>query len=132
MNDVTRIMEGLTMQPTLTKVNTWILLAMTVVASVAALLYVSVTRDFLPGIVELTAALSVALIFGVVALVPRGSRQSLLRRLNGVRVGKLRYLVAAAVVLAATAVVAVLREGFPWPAPLLLVVVLVFFAADEG
>ena len=91
-------MEGLTMQPTLTKVNTWILLAMTVVASVAALLYVSVTRDFLPGIVELTAALSVALIFGVVALVPRGSRQSLLRRLNGVRVGKLRYLVAAAVV----------------------------------
>jgi len=105
---------------------------MTVVASVAALLYVSVTRDFLPGIVELTAALSVALIFGVVALVPRGSRQSLLRRLNGVRVGKLRYLVAAAVVLAATAVVAVLREGFPWPAPLLLVVVLVFFAADEG
>jgi hypothetical protein len=120
------------MQPTLTKVNTWILLAMTAVASVVALLYVSITRDFLPGIVELTAALSVALIFGVVALVPRGSRQVLLRRLNEVRAGKLRYLVAAALVLAATAVLAVLREGFPWPAPLLLVVLLVFFAADEG
>jgi hypothetical protein len=125
-------MEGFTMQPTLTKVNTWILLAMTAIASVVALLYVSITRDFLPGIVELTAALSVALIFGVVALVPRGSRQALLRRLNEVRVGKLRYLVAAAAVLAATSVLAVLREGFPWPAPLLLVVLLVFFAADEG
>ena len=101
------------MQPTLTKVNTWILLAMTVIAPVAALLYVSIARDFLPGIVELTAALSVALIFGVVALVPRGSRQALLKRLNGVRVGKLHCLVAAAVVLAVTAVIAVLREGFP-------------------
>ena len=43
---------------------------------------------------------------------------------------KLRYLVAAAVVLAVTAVVAVQREGFPWSAPLLLMVILVFFAAD--
>lgn len=120
------------MQPILTKVNTWIVLAMTVIASVAALLYVSITRDFLPGIVELTAALSVALIFGIVALVPRGSRQILLRRLSDVRVGRIRYLVAAVAVLAATAVLAVLKEGFPWPAPLLLVVILVFFAADEG
>lgn len=43
---------------------------------------------------------------------------------------KLRYLVAAAVVLAVTAVVAVQREGFPWSAPLLLMVILEFFAAD--
>ncbi|MCI0874870.1 MAG: hypothetical protein J4N79_11420, partial [Chloroflexi bacterium] len=55
-----------------TKLAALIGLAAIAFTSIAVLLYISIARDFLPGIVELTVALSVALIFGIVTLVPRG------------------------------------------------------------
>ena len=119
------------MQPTQARANALIGLGAAAIASIAVLLSVSISRDFLPGIVELTAALSVALIFGVATLVPRESRKSIQRRLNNVRVDRIRFVAAAVAVLAVTAVLAVLMEKFPWPAPLILVVILMAFAINE-
>ena len=72
LNDVTRIMEGQVVQSIQTKLAALIGLAAIAFTSIAVLLDISIARDFLPGIVELTVALSVALIFGIVTLVPRG------------------------------------------------------------
>ena len=119
------------MQSIQTKLTTLIGLAAVAFAAVAVLLYLSIARGFLPGIVELTAALSVALIFGAVTLVPRASRQALQRRLSNVRVDRIGFVAAGAAVLALTAVAAVFMKSFPWPAPLLLVVVLMAFAIRE-
>ncbi|MBC8453148.1 MAG: hypothetical protein H8D69_01605 [Chloroflexi bacterium] len=116
------------MQPNLTRANTLIGLAVAALASVAVLLYVSVTRDFLPGIVELSVALGVALILGAFTLVPRTSRQAIQRRLSDSRLIRIRFAAAAVVVLVLTAAFALYSDGFPWPAPLLLVVALMLFA----
>ncbi len=119
------------MQPVLTKPTTLIGLAATAIASLAVLLYISVARDFLPGIVELTTALSVALIFGIMVLVPRRARQTMQLRLNNVRADRIGFAAAAVAVLALTAVIAVIMKSFPWPAPLILVVLLMAFAIRE-
>ena len=103
-------------------------LAIAAIASVAVLLYVSIARDFLPGIVELTAALSAVVIFGAIALIPRGSRHAIRQRMSTIRVGRIGYVAASVAVLVITAVLAVLNDGFPWPAPLLLIVPLMAFA----
>jgi hypothetical protein len=100
-------------------------------ASVAVLLYVSVTRDFLPGIVELGSVLGVALVFGLIMLAPRMSRQSVLRRLGDSSVIRIRFAAAAVAVLVLTAAFALYSDEFPWPAPLLLVVALMLFAFRE-
>ena len=69
-------MEGQVVQSIQTKLAALIGLAAIAFNSIAILLYISIARDFLPGIVELTVALSVALIFGIVTLVPRASRHA--------------------------------------------------------
>ncbi len=119
------------MQPILTKLTTLIGLAATAIASIAVLLYISIARDFLPGAVELTAVLSVALIFGIVAFAPRGARQAMQQRLSNVRAGRIGFVAAGAAILALTAVLAVFMKNFPWPAPLILVVLLMAFAIRE-
>ena len=53
------------------------------------------------------------------------------RRLDNVRVGRMGFVAAGVAVLALTAVLALLLEGFPWPAPLILVVLLMAFAINE-
>ena len=124
-------MEGQVVQSIQTKLAALIGLAAIAFTSIAVLLYISIARDFLPGIVELTVALSVALIFGIVTLVPRASRHAAQRRLNNVRVGRIGFVAAGAAVLALTAVLAVFIKSFPWPASLLLVVILMAFAIRE-
>ena len=119
------------MQSIQTKLAALIGLAAIAFTSIAVLLYISIARDFLPGIVELTVALSVALIFGIVTLEPRASRHAAQRLLNTVRVGRIGFVAAGAAVLALTAVLAVFIKSFPWPASLLLVVILMAFAIRE-
>ncbi len=120
------------MQPAQTNVTTFIGLAAIASAAMAVLLYVSIARDFLPGAVEMSAALSVALIFGAATLIPRASRHAMLRRLNAHQIGRVGFLAAGVGILAATAALAVIYEGFPWPAPLLLVVLMMVFAFSEA
>ncbi len=82
--------------------------------------------------VSATAALSVAFLFGVVYLVPRGTRLTIQRRLNSVPAGRIGFVAAGVAVLALTAVLALFIERFPWPAPLILVVLLMVFAIRES
>ena len=119
------------MQPILTNVNMLMGLGLATVASIAVLLYVSIERNFLPGVVELSTALVVALIFGIIALIPRESRRVIKRRLSNVRSDRLRFVAAGVAVLAITAVLALFNENFPWPAPLILVLVLMVFAVRD-
>lgn len=119
------------MQPNTTKQTAMIGLAVAAIASIAILLYVSIVRDFLPGVVELSAVLSVAVVFGVVIFVPRESRKAIQRRINNIRVGRLGFVAVGVAILAATAVLALLIESFPWPAPLILVVIMMVFAFSE-
>lgn len=121
-------MEAWTVQPTLTKLTTLIGLTATAVASIAVLLYISIARDFLPGTVELTAALSVALIFGIVVLAPRTARREMLERLNNIPGDRIGYVAVGVALLALTALLAAFVKSFPWPAPLILVVLLMVFA----
>ncbi len=120
------------MQPVITRQVTFVGLAVTAIASVAILLYVSIVRGFLPGIVELSTVLVVALIFGIVSLAPRGARRVIQERLSNFPAERVVFVAASVAVLAFTAVLALFIEGFPWPAPLLLVVLLLAFAISEN
>ena len=91
------------MQPILTRQTTMIGLTAAAIAFIAVLIYVSAARDFLPGIVELASVLSVALIFGIIIFVPRGSRQAMQRCQDNVRVGRIGFVAAKVAVLALTA-----------------------------
>ncbi|NQW20866.1 MAG: hypothetical protein HQ477_09145 [Chloroflexi bacterium] len=115
------------MQPILTRSTTIAGLIVVAIVSTAVLLYVSITREFLPGIVELTTALFGVLIFIIITLVPRRTRHAMRQRLNNVGVDKVGFVAAAVVVLAVTAVLAIQFERFPWPAPLILVALLLTF-----
>jgi hypothetical protein len=116
------------MQPVTARTNTMIVLVAASIASAAVLLYVSIERNFLPGMVELTTALVLAAIFGAVTLVPRRARNAMMLRLEIVQVGSIRFLAAAVGFLVLTAVLALLSENFPWPAGLLVVVTMLLFA----
>lgn len=119
------------MQPIQSNVTTLIGLATTAIASVAILLYISVARDFLPGIVELTVALSVALIFCIFTFVPREPRKAMQRHLNKISTGRIGFAAAGVAILAITALLALFIKNFPWPAPLILVVFLMAFAIRD-
>ncbi len=120
------------MQPSLNRTPTLIGLTVAALASVAVLLYISIERDFLPGIVELSVALGVVLIFGMVSLVPQQSRLAMQRRMRRIGVSRIRFVAVGVAILVLTAVLAFYFESFPWLAPLLLIVVMMLFATREA
>jgi len=95
-----------------------------IIASVVVLLLVSIDREFVPGIVELSVALGLAGLFGVAMLFGLGPRNALEQRLKNVRTGEILFATAAAGLLALTAGLAAAEENFPWPVPLIGVVLL--------
>ncbi|HIF71753.1 MAG TPA: hypothetical protein EYQ61_04280 [Dehalococcoidia bacterium] len=107
-------------------------LTVAALASVAVLLYISIERDFLPGIVELSVALGVVLIFGMVSLVPQQSQLAMQRRMRRIGVSRIRFVAVGVAILVLTAVLAFYFESFPWLAPLLLIVVMMLFATREA
>lgn len=88
--------------------------------SVAVMLLVSVTRSFLPGIVELGAAFGVATIFLVASLIWSHSLGRLLRWIDGLSPRTLWAAAAGVAVLALTAGLSVPFKQFPWPVTLLV------------
>lgn len=101
--------------------------------SLLVLLGVSVSRQFIPGVVEI----SVALIACTVALVVSVAAARTWNRVFGwagqVSPKTLKYSTTAVAILALTAVLAVPFEHFPWPASLLLAVIVgLVGAADAG
>ena len=99
-------------------------LAAIIIASAVVLLTVSVQREFVPGIVELSVALGIAGLFAVAMLLGVVPSTSLEARLKNVQTGEILFATAGAALFAITAALAALSEGFPWPLPLVGVVLL--------
>ncbi len=100
------------------------------VAAVTSLLLVSVTRWFLPGVVELSAALAVA---GAAAAVAAArNRSALIAWAQRLSWRSLRIAAAGVAVLVLSAGLALAFDGFPWPVALLAGTVIVLIAAADG
>ena len=104
------------------------------VASLGSLLYVSWTRGFLPGVVELSTALGVAVLVASLYLIIKGKQAHLLEQLRSMRTGPVTALAVLTGGLALTAAVAIPVDGFAWPAGLLGALFLAYvvsIAADK-
>ena len=103
-----------------------------VVASLAALLAVSFTRDFLPGKVELTAVFVTGVVLVVAVLLGYGNRREVLERVLNPPGHELAATAVLAVSLAITASLAGAFANFPWPLGLLVGVVLALGVLARG
>ncbi len=99
------------------------------VASLAILLYVSVTRDFLPGKVELSAAFAVGTVLAIAALAGAVRWRPLLDGIGNIRPATLVLAAAGVTVLLTGALLAAAFASFPWPVALLVSVLLILAAA---
>lgn len=119
--------------PSRAKAVTFVALAAAGAASVAVMLLVSVTRWFLPGVVELSTAFALAGTFGLLMLTGRNGRAAFYLWVGGISGRTMKYTAAGVAVLVLSAVIAVPVENFPWPVTLLAgVLVILIGAADPG
>lgn len=101
-------------------------------ASVAVMLLVSVTRWFLPGVVELSAAFAVAALLGAIALGQDRGRHAARRLIDATSWRALKFAAAGVLVLVLSAVCALFYASFPWPVSLLAGVLIVLFGAADS
>jgi hypothetical protein len=108
-------------------------LAVTGTMSVAAMLLVSVNRWFLPGVIELSSAFAAAGALGLLWLAGGRGRPALYSWVDRLSWRTLNFAGAGVAVLAVSAALALVVEGFPWPVALLASVLIVLIgAADPG
>ena len=111
------------------KTFTFLGLGAVLTGSLAVFLHISVTRGFLPGIVELSVAFGAGLAALALTLVSAGRWKALAARADKLRAQNILLGAAGVAVLAVTAGLAVQFERFPWPATLLAGAVLLLIAA---
>ncbi len=103
-----------------------------VVASLAALLVVSFTRDFLPGKVELTAVFAAGIVVIIAVMLGYGNRREVLKRVLNPPGNELAATAVLAVSLAITASLAGAFSNFPWPVGLLVGTVIALGVLARG
>jgi hypothetical protein len=101
-------------------------------ASVAVMLLVSVTRWFLPGIVELSAAFAVAALLVALPLGRARGRSAVARMIDATSWRALKFAAAGVLVLVLSAAFALFSASFPWPVSLLAGVLIVLIGAADS
>ncbi|GEM_PF-2845264 len=100
--------------------------------SLAVMLALSVDTGFLPGMVELSVGLAVAAAMSVVWLTSVRRRAALLKWADQVGWRQAKFGAAGVGILAASASLAALVDGFTWPVGLLAAVLVLFAGANSG
>lgn len=100
--------------------------------SVAVMLLVSVTRWFLPGVVELSAAFAVAALFLALPLGRARGRSAVARLIDTTSWRTLKFAAAGVLVLVLSAGLALFSASFPWPVSLLAGVLIVLIGASDS
>jgi hypothetical protein len=96
------------------------------------MLLVSVTRWFLPGVVELSAAFAVAALFLALPLGQARGRSAVARLIDATSWRALNFAAAGVLVLVLSAGLAIFSANFPWPVSLLAGVLIVLIGAADS